>query len=330
MLRKPPTLSDLCKRERDTPPKSRGQMFIATAVTLAATLILLIAVLNAGLYTGTAATLNQDIEQQEAQGFAHAVSSDTQQLFTQFSGDIKANDGLSEAEQEELEAAFKLELSQIEREYQRLYREDNADVEIKIDSQGAFEPKVAAAQTEDGNFTYGGGKNLIIQAEEPEQYFVEFEPDSLSSTEPFTIVITPHGGGSKAEFTFYQDGDEAVVEDDDGNICRFPTDGDRVSGDLVEGEMSGCTEIQWPYEEGEIDSINNIKYENADNIEGQFAIITSDADRGRSFQIDTGDSDKIEAIPTFGSIEITVIYRTPTLTFNQQITVTPDKAVYLD
>lgn len=330
MLRKPLTLDGIRKQDRDTSSNSRGQMFIATAVTLAATLILLIAVLNAGLYTGTAATLNQDIEQQEAQGFAHAVSSDTQDLFTQFSDDVKANDGLSEAEQGELETAFKFELAQIEREYQRLYREDNAEVEIKIDSDDAFEPKVAAAQTEDGNFTYGGGDNLIIQAEEPEHYFVEFEPDSLSSTDPFTIVITPHGGGSKAYFTFYEDGDEAVVEDDDGNTCRFPTDGDRVSGDLVEGELNGCTDIQWPYKEGEIDSINNIKYENADNIEGQFAIVTADADRGQSFQIDTGDSDKIQAVPTFGSIEVTVIYRTPTLKFNQQITVTPDKSVYLD
>lgn len=316
---------------------SRGQLLVATAIILAGSLVVLIIVLNSGLYTGTVATITQDTEQRAAQSYVQAVESDLSTVGTHIDSEIVVSDGVSERETARLESRLTNETAAISDTYRRLYYYENVDASLSVNRPETAPPAVVVSQTNPANFSYtnadrlGGSDALITGGTDPEAFYLRIQTTSLnaSTNDPFKIHLTGYPGGTTETYELYSSGGTAVIEDPSGSTCRIPQTTSTATGDLVAGEINSCQEITWPFNSGGVSAFTELRFENPTAVTGEFAIVTRDAQLATPFRVGASETPRITANATYPRLNATVRYRTASVDVRQDITVIPDKHTYI-
>lgn len=322
---------------RDEATHSRGQLLVATAIILAGSLVVLIVVLNSGLYTGTVATITQDTEQRAAQSYVQAVESDLSAVGTHIDDGVVVADGISDRETRRLESRLTNETAAVSDTYRRLYYYENVDASLSVNRPETAPPAVVISQTTPTNFSYtnsdrlSGSDALITGGTDPEAFYLRIQTASLnaSTNDPFKIHLTGYPSGGTQTYEVYDSGTEAVIEDPSGSTCRIPQSTPTATGDLVAGEINGCQEITWPYEPGGVSAFTELRFENPTAVTGEFAIITRDAKLATPFRVGASETPRISANATYPRLNATVRYRTASVDVRQDITVIPDRHTYI-
>ena len=321
----------------DESTHSRGQLLVATAIILAGSLVVLIVVLNSGLYTGTVATITQDTEQRAAQSYVQAVESDLSNVGTHIDDGIVVADGISDRETVRLESRLTNETTSVSDTYRRLYYYENVDASFSVNSPETAPPAVVVSQTTPANFSYtnadrlGGSNALITGGTEPEALYLRIQTGSLntSTNDPFKIHITGYPTGGTQTYEVYSSGSDAVIEDPGGSTCRIPQTTPTATGNLVAGEINGCQEISWPYTSGGVSAFTELRFENPTAVTGEFAVVTRDAKLATPFRVGASETPRITANATYPRLNATVRYRTASVDVRQDITVIPDRHTYI-
>lgn len=315
---------------------SRGQLLLAAGVLVAGLLIVMVAVLNAGIFTSTAATLDRGDETGDAQAFMSAASEDVRLLYDESEGDERFLDNLTV----------------LEREYNQLYRSENADIIIEPESENPERGWTVLQQDVDG-FTdesataSGGGAGsglghaVIRQADDPDMFVVEFVPDELvsRSDDHFEITVRAQGGGPDVTETisFYQLAGEAVVEDHEGNRVSFDIDREEnVTVDLLEGTAEGQDDLEWPLDGVDRDRVS-IFFDNEDNVTGSWVVITRGPDGetepgppGNFRTVGEDPDQNLETYEGFVPFDVSVRYRTHELEIERTVELSPLSGLFGD
>lgn len=300
-------------------------MFLTTALLVAGALVILISVLNAGLYTSTSAAINQNTDQQQALSTVNGVAGDIERTYNNVAADADTEAGLTEYEQQQLEQEFRSQLTILEQQYNELYAEENAVISIELvdDTADPFESAVGIVQREEGELTQGDDGPLVEHAQAPQTFRLRIDPATISSGDPLQVEYNPAGTAPAQRVTFTRASPtEVTITDSVGNTCSVNTTAD-IQGDIATGSLGGCTTLEPPLANRDATTVESIRLRNGDDVRGQYFLVTGDTSSGDKLTVNLNSDSDADVIQTFDRITVRIKYTVTEFSFTRYVELSP-------